>query len=185
MKHPDWYIPQQKLHAYIEPIVASGDPFAWLFIGRPGCGKTAAAEVVYNHIAEQHDNDPHFSAIGISAQSMYAQYLKASALDGKARSDEIAKLERYLSYDLVVLDDLGTEMDTPAARAYFANLIAMQYERYREGKFNRCIITTNLSCELIGEIYGERIIDRLVEFYTLIPFSAASYRKKQIKVVKV
>jgi len=59
MKYPDWYQKNAKLCAYIEELAAK-DSFAILLTGKPGCGKTAIAEIVFDHIYAMYKNDSRF-----------------------------------------------------------------------------------------------------------------------------
>lgn len=181
--YPEWYQKNTKLIQFIEPVVESGLPFALLFTGKPGTGKTALADIVYSHIYDIYADDHRFGAISISSSALYDEYLRACALEGKERNDAIEKVQKRIHYSLVVIDDLGCEIDTQASRTFFSNLLSAQYDAYREGKLNKCIITTNLDYTGIAKAYGERIADRIAEFYTVIKFPIESYRRSKMRVV--
>lgn len=183
MNFPDGYVKNDKLITYIEKLV-SGDSFAILLTGKPGCGKTALGSIIFDHILASNRENGRFSYISASADRMYQDYLNALNLVGKERSDAIAKAESYLLYDLVLLDDLGCEMDTAASANYFARVFSMQYGAWEDGKRNRVIITTNLNIEGIASVYGSRVMDRIAEFYHVITLTNDSWRMKNLKQVR-
>jgi DNA replication protein DnaC len=183
MKYPDWYQKNAKLCAYIEELAAK-DNFAILLTGKPGCGKTAIAEIVFDHIYAMYKNDSRFSYVAISADKMYGNYMAAMNQSGSERTAAIEKAERYLMYDLVLLDDLGCEISSDASASYFARVFSMQYEAWKDGKRNRVIITTNLNIEGIASVYGSRVMDRIAEFYHVITLTNDSWRMKNLKQVR-
>ena len=103
---------------------------------------------------------------------------------GPERTAAIEKAERYLMYDLVLLDDLGCEISSDASASYFARVFSMQYEAWKDCKRNRVIITTNLNIEGIASVYGSRVIDRIAEFYHIITLTNDSWRMKNLKQVR-
>ena len=183
MKYPDWYQKNQKLIDYVENEISTGK-FAILLTGKPGCGKTALANLIFDHVLETNHENGRFSYIGATANGMYQDYLNALNLVGKERSDAIAKAESYLLYDLVLLDDLGCEISSDASASYFARVFSMQYEAWKDGKRNRVIITTNLNIEGIASVYGSRVMDRIAEFYHVITLMNDSWRMKNLKQVR-
>ncbi len=180
MKYPEWYHKNAKLCAYIEELAAK-DSFAILLTGKPGCGKTAIAEIMFDSILRHGEQ---MSYIYNTANAMYSDYLRAMALTGKERTEAVAKAESYMTYDLVLLDDLGCEMDTVASSAYFSRMFCIQYDALKEGKKLRCIVTTNLTKEGIATAYGTRVMDRIAEFYHIVTMTNESWRMKNIKEVR-
>ena len=183
MKYPEWYHKNAKLCAYIEELAAN-DSFDILLTGKPGCGKTALGSIIFDHILASNRENGRFSYISASADRMYQDYLNALNLVGKERSDAIAKAESYLLYDLVLLDDLGCEMDTAASANYFSRMFSIQYDAIKDSKLNMCIITTNLTKEGIATAYGSRVMDRIAEHYHVITMTNESWRMKSIKEVR-
>lgn len=183
MIYPDWYQKNQKLIDYVENEIGQGK-FSILLTGKPGCGKTALANIIFDHVLESNHENGRFSYICATANCMYQDYLNALNLTGKERSEAIAKAESYLMYDLVLLDDLGCEMDTDASANYFSRMFSGQYEMYQEGKRNATIITTNLTIDGIATAYGSRVMDRIAEHYSVITMTNDSWRIKNMKQVR-
>jgi DNA replication protein DnaC len=183
MKYPDWYQKNQKLIDYVENEISTGK-FAILLTGKPGCGKTALANLIFDHVFETNHENGRFSYICATANGMYQDYLNALNLTGKERTEAIAKAESYLNYDLSLLDDLGCEMDTEASANYFSRMFSSQYEMYQEGKRNATIITTNLTIDGIATAYGSRVMDRIAEYYSVITMTNDSWRMKNMKQVR-
>jgi len=182
IQFPSGYEKNVKLWQYVEPVIESNSKFAWIFTGVPGCGKTMAANLIYDALVAINANNHRYSAIGISAQQLYREYLTATET---GKTDDIKSIEAYLCRDLVMIDDLGWEMETNASKTFFANMLSLQYDHYQDGKMNQCIITTNLNYAGIEKVYGTRIIDRICEHYTILAFSNQSYRKDKLRVVKL
>jgi len=183
LQFPEWYVKPKPIIDYIEKCLQTKDPFAMLFVGKVGCGKTYLAEQVYNYIETENSNNHRIKMLFSSAAEVYREYLAALTKQNSDKNDLIARIESYLTWDVVVLDDLGKEMDTGAAKTFFSNLLCIQYDAFREGKLNRSIITTNYSGEQLKQLYGEHVVSRLVEYYTIVEFKAGDYRMAKAKKV--
>ena len=84
------------------------------------------------------------------------------------------KMRRMLSCDLMILDDLGTEMVTALTVSALYTLIN---DRLIDGK--RTVISTNLSKEKLAEKYGQPIFSRLQGEFLCLPFVG-----KDIRLIK-
>jgi DNA replication protein DnaC len=76
---------------------------------------------------------------------------------GGAGADEI--IDQYCRYNLLVLDDLGTERDSPFVQEAFYSILD-----YRAGHLAATLITSNLSLPRIAAQYGDfgdRIASRI------------------------
>ena len=72
---------------------------------------------------------------------------------------------RYLNCDLLILDDLGSELTTPLAQS---TLYEVVNSRLQGGKHT--IISTNLSMEQIGARYTPQVVSRLAGAYQELTF---------------
>jgi len=76
-----------------------------------------------------------------------------------------------LNCDLLIIDDLGTEMINSFSNTEWFNIINT---RLLDQK--KTIISTNFSPQQISEHYSDRIASRLFGYYAFIPFAGADLR---------
>lgn len=141
-----------------------------VFIGSPGTGKT--------HIS-----------IGIGIKAVLKGYkvlftqvneMLQNLYFSKADNSYYAKLNYYLSPDLLILDELGFKKIPAYSADDFFEVISKRYEK------GSVIITTNKSFDSWGDIFADpvlasAIIDRIVHYSTIINIKGPSYRRKDIK----
>lgn len=124
-------------------------PTGLLFFGKPGSGKTFLAACIANEVAKK-GRSVCFTSVSRAAQAVDASF--------SGRGEE---LSRIVNADLLVIDDLGTERDTPYMMEHAFNLVD---GRYKLGK--PLIVSTNVP---YGEMQAEsdtakaRIYSRIVE----------------------
>ena len=87
-----------------------------------------------------------------------------------------AATRRYLTCDLLILDDLGSEFTSPFVQAALYELINT---RLIEGK--RTVISSNLNLEGVRQRYSPQVASRLEGEYLLMAFFGQDIRllKKQ------
>jgi DNA replication protein DnaC len=175
--YPDWFVKNDNLIKVCQELVKQ-DHFAVMFVGVPGCGKTVMAGIMFDMLCKQHKN-----CWALSAHELYTGYLKAINSKDEDKSILVDRANNCMLNSLVLLDDLGCEMDTDSSRTYFANILSIQYDNYNASKFNRTIITTNLDSEQIQARYGLRVLDRIYEHYQIVKFHNGSFRKAGMKKV--
>ena len=117
-----------------------------LLQGATGIGKTHLCLAIARGVAEQGN-----SVVYGSVQPLIRQ-LEAEHF-GRAQGDSE---EQLISCDLLVLDDLGMEFDTPFSRACLYNVLNA---RLLEGR--PTVISTNLSFKALQERYGDQIASRI------------------------
>lgn len=178
--YPSNWIKNDSLCDLVESTLQDKKPFAWLFVGNAGCGKTAMAELVFNELSKQYK--PNWF---LTANTLYSKYINLVSSKDAEMSRGLANLNQCFNSPLFVLDDLGREIGSEASSTFFANLFSEQYEAFKEGKQHRCIITTNLHSDQIAKRYGEHVMDRIWEVFTILKFNNPSYREKLKKVVEL
>ena len=134
-----------------------------LFSGATGLGKTFLSACVARAAAERG-----FSVCYDTASSVIGSF-EAQKFARDESAD--ARVKRMLSCDLMILDDLGTEMPTPMAESALYTLINT---RLVEGR--KTIISTNLSFEEMGKRYSGQICSRIRGEYRLLPFVGRDIR---------
>jgi len=139
------------------------------FNGAPGLGKTFLSACIARVVA-----DKGYSVVYDMAASMFAKFEDAKFL----RSDDIEGLrnetKRYLECDLLIIDDLGTEMTT-------AFTISALYEivntRLVTGK--KTLVNSNLTMNELHRRYSEQTMSRLEGEYQVLTFYGDDIRKKR------
>ena len=81
-------------------------------------------------------------------------------------------MERVLACDLLILDDLGTEMVTPFVQSALYQIVNTRLMERRS-----TIISTNLSPEKIAQRYSPQIASRIEGEYQLLPFVGQDIRR--------
>ena len=84
--------------------------------------------------------------------------------------------EHYISCDLLILDDLGTEVVNQFTQSTLYYVINSRLNSNRP-----TIISTNLLAEELRKTYSDRITSRLIGEYSVIPFYGVDIRKQKLK----
>ena len=119
-----------------------------LFVGGTGLGKTFLSACVAKAVAERG-----YSVVYETASRLFSKLEQA-----KFGGSEEAKKEanKYMECDLLILDDLGTEMP---GQFVTAALYSIVNERQQENK--PMVISTNLNVDELGRRYSPQIASRL------------------------
>ena len=83
-------------------------------------------------------------------------------------------VDRYLRCDLLIIDDLGTEMTTSFVQSAIYQIVNT---RLMTGK--KTVISTNLSPDEIGRRYGAAVRSRIEGEYRVLPFFGDDIRKRR------
>jgi len=134
-----------------------------LFSGDTGLGKTFLSACIARTVADN----------GYSVMYESAGHLFANLERAKFSGDEQARKEsdRYFACDLLIVDDLGTEMPGQFTTAALYGLIN---DRLLAGK--PTIISTNLTIEEFERRYNRQIASRLRGSYVRVPFVGEDIR---------
>ena len=134
-----------------------------LLVGGTGLGKTHLSTAVACAVIEGGYSVLYDTAHNIVFDFNYDQF--------KSKPEEELRSEKYLSCDLLLLDDLGTEVQTKHTASYLYNLINTRMNR---GKST--IVSTNLTPNELLERYGDRLASRLFGEYELVLFRGKDIR---------
>ena len=124
-----------------------------LFIGNTGLGKTFLSNCIANEILKQHK-----TILYQTAPSMLDSIIDYRL--GKSK-DNFNIIKNILSVDLLIIDDLGTEC---LNNMKFSELFTILNTRLlnQTKKVTKTIISTNLDINNLIQLYGERIVSRLI-----------------------
>ncbi len=141
-----------------------------VFIGNPGTGKSHLS-IGIGIKALMKGYKVLFSPVSEMLQSLHFS---------KADNSYYQKLGYYLSYDLLILDELGFKKLPNYSADDFFEVISKRYEK------GSVIITSNKSFEQWGDIFSDTIlasaiIDRIVHHCTVIKINGPSFRTKNLK----
>ena len=137
----------------------------FLLIGGTGLGKTHISTAVAKTVIEKG-----FDVLYVSAIDMFSDFEKKQFGGGEDNT------QRYFECDLLIIDDLGTELTNQFTVSCLYNVINSRINTARS-----TFINTNLSKREIEAKYAERITSRLFgEYYPLL-FSGVDIRKQKMQ----
>ena len=142
-----------------------------LFKGTAGTGKSFLSNCIANELIEKG-----FSVIYLSAVSLFEKI--SSYKFNKEKSNMDNPLKDIYTCDLLVIDDLGSELTN---QFVCSELFSIINERYLRNKST--VISTNLDYSEISARYTERTFSRLYSYYDVYDLSGNDVRvyKKRIE----
>jgi len=160
----------------IDRQLKNNEPFAYMFKGITGSGKTELLKIIANHI-------PGSKIISLpDAWKDYFEILCSAYTDKSEALDR--RFDRY-KQPIVLIDDMGAELELhDNACKFTTTVLHTLYDSYmkHKGRGNyKYIITSNTSSKQDREAYGDRIYDRLLEIFTIVNFPAKSFREASSK----
>ena len=138
----------------------------FIMLGTTGLGKTHLSTSVAERVIKRG-----YSVVYVSAVSMIRDFSNSIQW---GRDNEVADVSKYYDCDLLIIDDLGTEVTNRLTQSYFYEVIN---ERINGRKCT--IINTNLTISEIRESYSERVFSRVLGEYVLLPFEGVDIRKQK------
>lgn len=165
-------IPRQMMSKTLELCRRFADNFPdvstnLLMQGDTGLGKTYLSACIARTVADKGYSvcyDSSITAIEYFEKQKFARDTEEGETADK-------RVKRMLDCDLMILDDLGTEMATPMSMSALYMLINT---RLVNGK--RMIISTNLMDEEIKKRYTSQIASRLIGEFLHLPFAGQDIR---------
>ncbi len=143
------------------------------FYGTVGTGKSFLSGCIANELLKKGKSVIYFSSSGLF--DTLARY----SFDAKSKEALSDFYKDLYSCDLLIIDDLGTEMtNTFVASQLFSCL----NERHLRKKST--IISTNLGLEELRDRYSDRIFSRIVSYYDLCKLTGPDIRmcKKRMRI---
>ena len=139
-----------------------------LFQGGTGLGKTYLSACIARVVAARGFSVCYDTAAAALEKYELAKFNRDTA-DGE---DAAVRIRRMESCDLMILDDLGTEMPTPMGQSALYTLVN---SRLINGK--KTIISTNLTNDALSKRYSEQIASRILGEFLCLPFVGTDIRR--------
>lgn len=136
-----------------------------LFNGAPGLGKTFLSACIAREVV-----DRSYSVVYDTAIHVFSCMEKQKF--GGGTEDDLRMAERILACDLLILDDLGTEMSTAFIPSALYTIINSRILSEKP-----TIISTNYTIAQLSQRYTPQIASRLEGEYRLLPFAGSDIRK--------
>lgn len=161
---------------YMRKVVSSCREFAdsfpnvrsgLLLTGGPGLGKTYLSACIARVVSENGYSVYYESAVSAFRAFEDRQFSR----DPESQASAEEKVRHMLDCDLLILDDLGTEVVTQAVHSALYTLI-----NSRENAGKHMIISTTLSNDELQERYTPSICSRLDGFFQKIRFAGSDIR---------
>lgn len=141
-----------------------------IFVGNSGVGKTHLATALGVEAAKKR-NSVYFITCNDLINNLLVAY-RENKID--------ARIKHYVSYKLLIIDEIGYLPIDKIGSNLFYQLISKRYEK------KSTIITTNMTFDRWSEVFGNAtvanaILDRLVHHSEIINIKGSSYRMKELK----
>lgn len=141
-----------------------------LLSGGTGLGKTFLSGCIAREVSRRGFSVVYDTAINLFSAFETRKFSRDLEEERQARDDT----RRYLSCDLLILDDLGSELTTPLVQS---SLYEVVNGRLQADK--RTIISTNLSMEHISQRYSPQIVSRIGGLYRELTFYGEDIRRNR------
>lgn len=138
-----------------------------LMFGQTGLGKTHLSLAIANKVLEKGYGVIYDSAINI---------LRSIEKEHFSHEHSSEMIDLVMDTDLLILDDLGTEYETPFYNATIYNIINTRLNRRKPS-----IISTNLDFSGISRRYDKRVMSRIISEYSCLEFKGDDVRLQKRK----
>ena len=138
-----------------------------MFQGGTGLGKTFLSACIARVVA----GNGHSVCYDTASSALEAFETKKFSRDAQTAENAAVKVARMLDCELMILDDLGTEMPTPMSVSALYTLINTRLVNGR-----KTVISTNLTDAERSKRYNPQICSRLEGEFTKLPFFGSDIR---------
>jgi DNA replication protein DnaC len=138
--------------------------------GGTGLGKTHLSSALAGVIIEK-GNDVYYT----SATNMFADF-EQKRFGNSISLDTTGDISQYFSSDLLIIDDLGTEVINQFTVSCLYNVLNTRLNRKKA-----TILSTNLTQDEFRKKYWDRIASRVFGEFTVLPFCGVDIREQKLK----
>ena len=150
---------------YVENFEKKGGNL--IFTGSTGVGKTFLTNCIAKALIDQYK-----SVIYLSSNDLFDVFSKNKF--HYDTEEEMKDMYQYiLDCDLLIIDDLGTELNNTFVSSQLFYCINERLLRKKS-----TIISTNLSMTMLRDTYSDRISSRIISQYSIIPLYGDDIRTK-------
>ena len=157
--------------SYAENFAAGKNNGNLLFIGATGLGKTHLSTSIAREVINKGFDVKYDTIQNIITDFEQKQFRATGDI-----SQDDDPTERYFECDLLIIDDLGTELTNQFTLSCLYNLINTRINRA-----SSMIISTNLSPSELRRRYAERITSRLFGEFRALPFAGGDVRAAKLR----
>lgn len=134
-------------------------------MGTVGTGKSFLSGCIANALIEKGNSVMYFSSIG------FFDLLSRYSFGQKNKEALYNYCKNLYNYDLVIIDDLGTEMTNSFVSSQLFDFINERHLRQKS-----TLISSNLSFEELRDRYSDRIFSRITANYIICRLTGPDYR---------
>lgn len=157
-----------RMKQFAQGFEAEGSGNLVLF-GGTGLGKTHLSSAVAGEVIRRG-----YDVFYVSAVSLLSDF-ERERFGNSTGAETGENIQRYFQCDLLIIDDLGTEVNNQFTTSILYNLI-----NTRLNKKVSTIINTNLTQEEFRKRYWDRITSRVLGEYTVLPFLGTDVRAQRL-----
>ncbi len=176
-----YYADDPNAHRFMAQILARikhfadsfkpGESESLVLFGGTGLGKTHLSTAAATTVIERGHDVMYISAVSLIADFEFNRFGNRSM----GISEDVRSTDRYYDCDLLVIDDLGTEITNQFTTSVLYDLINTRLARRRA-----TLISTNLSQDEFRRRYWDRITSRIFGEYTVLPFLGKDVRERKL-----
>lgn len=162
-----------RIEKYVKMLRSFAEGFSdksycnFILTGTTGLGKTHLSTSVAKTVIERG-----FDVLYVSAVNMLGDF--EAERFGSEMGQHGADLTRYYSADLLIIDDLGTEVINKFTQTYLYNVINSRLNEKRS-----TMINTNFTPAELNSVYTPRVSSRLMGEYMPMLFRGVDIRKQK------
>lgn len=151
---------------YVEGFAEKGGNL--IFTGSTGVGKTFLTNCIAKELIDRYQ-----SVIYLTSGDLF-EIVSKNKFHHDTEEDMQDMYRHILDCDLLIIDDLGTELNNSFVSSQLFYCINERLIR-KKGT----IISTNLSMDMLRDTYSDRVSSRIISHYSIIPLYGGDIRTKK------